>query len=86
MRAAIAALRQQGPARIVVAVPVGSPEVCAEFQNEADEAICALTPDPFYAVGVWYGDFSQTTDEEVRDLLETAAAERTAARRDKATA
>jgi putative phosphoribosyl transferase len=75
MRAAIAALRQQHPARIVVAVPVGAPETCAEFQDEADEAICALTPDPFYAVGLWYGDFTQTTDEEVRDLLEQAAAE-----------
>jgi putative phosphoribosyl transferase len=74
MRAAIAALRQQHPARIVVAVPVGAPETCAEFQDEADEAICALTPDPFYAVGLWYGDFTQTTDEEVRDLLEQAAA------------
>ena len=75
MRAAIAALRQQHPARIVVAVPVGAPETCAEFQDEADEAICALTPDPFYAVGLWYGDFTQTTDEEVRDLLEQAGAE-----------
>lgn len=73
MRAAVAALRQKSPARIVVAVPVGSPEICAEFQDEADEAICALSPDPFYAVGTWYRDFSQTTDEEVRDLLEQAA-------------
>ena len=75
MRAAVAALRQQKPARIVVAVPVGAAETCAEFQDEVDEAICALTPEPFYAVGVWYGDFSQTTDEEVHDLLEQAAAE-----------
>ena len=75
MRAAIAALRQQRPARIVVAVPVGAPETCAEFQDEADEAICARTPEPFYAVGLWYGDFSQTTDEEVHDLLERAAEE-----------
>jgi putative phosphoribosyl transferase len=75
MRAAIVALRQQGPARIVVAVPVGAPETCAEFQDEADEAICALTPDPFYAVGVWYRDFSQTTDQEVYALLEQAAKE-----------
>jgi putative phosphoribosyl transferase len=75
MRAAIAALRQQQPARIIVAVPVGAPETCAEFQDEADEAICALTPDPFHAVGLWYGDFSQTTDEEVRELLEQAAME-----------
>jgi predicted phosphoribosyltransferase len=70
MRAAISALRQRSPARIVVAVPVGSIETCAEFRDEADEAICALTPEPFYAVGVWYHDFSQTTDEEVHDLLD----------------
>jgi len=75
MRAAVAALRQQGPARIVVAVPVGAPETCAEFQEEADESICARTPEPFHAVGLWYGDFSQTTDEEVHDLLERAAEE-----------
>ncbi len=74
MRAAIAALRQRGPARIVVAVPVGAPETCAEFQQEADEAICAVTPEPFYAVGTWYQDFSQTTDEEVQILLDEAAA------------
>ncbi|HYT92459.1 MAG TPA: phosphoribosyltransferase [Gemmataceae bacterium] len=75
MRAAVAALRQQRPARIVVAVPVGAPETCAEFQEEADESICARTPEPFYAVGLWYGDFSQTTDEEVHDLLARAAEE-----------
>lgn len=85
MRAAIAALRQQGPARIVVAVPVGAPETCAEFQDEADEAICAVTPEPFYAVGVWYRDFSQTTDEEVHDLLDRATAEYALVRRDEAT-
>jgi predicted phosphoribosyltransferase len=79
MRAAIQALRKSQPARIVVAVPVGSPEVCAEFETEADDAVCAVTPEPFYAVGLWYGDFSQTTDEEVRELLERAAAERKAA-------
>jgi predicted phosphoribosyltransferase len=73
MRAAIAALRRLEPKRIVVAVPVGAPETCAEFQHEADEAICALTPDPFYAVGTWYRDFSQTSDEEVRELLECAS-------------
>ena len=73
MRAAIAALRQRGPARIVVVVPVGAPEACAEFQDEADEAICAEMSEPFYAVGVGYQDFSQTTDEEVHDLLEIAA-------------
>ena len=73
MRAAIAALRQRGAARIVVAVPVGAPDTCAEFQDEADEAVCARTPEPFYAVGMWYDDFSQTSDEEVRDLLRGAA-------------
>jgi predicted phosphoribosyltransferase len=72
MRAAVAALRQQGPKRIVVAVPVGAADTCAEFANEADEAVCARTPEPFYAVGLWYEDFTQTTDEEVRELLERA--------------
>src|SRR5437016_476218 len=61
MRAAARALRQQGPARLVVAVPAGSPETCAEFSVEVDEIVCAITPDPFYAVGVWYDDFTQTT-------------------------
>src|SRR5438132_5129314 len=75
MRAAVTALRRQDPARIVVAVPVGAPETCAEFQDQADEAICARTPEPFYAVGLWYRDFSQTTDEEVHDLLKRAAEE-----------
>jgi putative phosphoribosyl transferase len=74
MRAAVEALRRLSPARIVVAVPVGAPETCEEFQAVADEAVCARTPDPFYAVGLWYHDFSQTTDEEVRQLLETARA------------
>jgi len=72
MRAALAALREQGPARLVVAVPVGSGDTCADFQHEADEAVCARTPEPFYAVGQWYRDFTQTTDEEVRDLLQRA--------------
>ena len=69
MRAAVAALRRRGPARIIVAVPVGAADTCAEFSEEADETVCARTPEPFYAVGLWYQDFSQTTDEEVRDLL-----------------
>jgi predicted phosphoribosyltransferase len=73
MRAAVAALRRQGPARVVVAVPVGAAETCAEFQSVADETVCARTPEPFYAVGLWYGDFAQTTDEEVRALLHEAA-------------
>jgi predicted phosphoribosyltransferase len=69
MHAAIRALRQQQPARIVVAVPTASPETCVELRTEVDDVICATTPDPFYAVGLWYEDFSQTTDEEVRELL-----------------
>jgi predicted phosphoribosyltransferase len=73
MRAAVAALRKLGPGRVVVAVPVGAPETCAEFRGEADEVVCGQTPEPFYAVGIWYEDFSQTTDEEVRELLERAA-------------
>jgi len=73
MRAAVAALRAQNPARIVVAVPTAAPETCAAFESEVDEVICAMTPEPFYGVGRWYEDFSQTTDEEVRALLEQAA-------------
>jgi predicted phosphoribosyltransferase len=78
MRAAIAALRRQHPAKIIVAVPVGSVETCQEMQQEADEVICASTPQPFAAVGYWYEDFSQTTDEEVHDLLERATEEQVA--------
>ena len=69
MHAAIEALRQQGPARIVVAVPTASPDTCEEMKKRADEVICAITPEPFHAVGRWYQEFSQTTDEEVRELL-----------------
>jgi len=72
MRAAAAALRQRGPARVVVAVPTAAPETCDEFKSEVDEIICATTPYPFYAVGLSYEDFSQTTDEEVREFLEQA--------------
>jgi predicted phosphoribosyltransferase len=72
MRAAAAALRQQNPARIVVAVPVSAPQTCNEYRMGVDEIICAMTPEPFFGVGQWYRDFSQTTDEEVRDLLERA--------------
>ena len=75
MRAAIAALRKQEPARIVVAVPVAAPETCQEVGNSADEIVCLETPEPFYAVGLWYRDFGQTSDEEVRNLLEQAAKE-----------
>ena len=69
MHAAIAALRQLHPARIVVAVPTASPETCEEMRAEVDDVICATTPEPFQAVGRWYQDFAQTTDEEVQDLL-----------------
>jgi predicted phosphoribosyltransferase len=69
MRAAAAALRQQHPARIVVAVPVSAPETCDEYRMGVDEIVCAVTPEPFQAVGLWYEDFSQTTDDEVRSLL-----------------
>src|SRR3982075_319563 len=69
MHAAIQALRQQNPARIVVAVPTASPETCEEMRARADDVICGITPEPFDAVGRWYRDFSQTTDEEVGFLL-----------------
>ena len=73
MRAAIAAVRQQHPARIVVAVPVGAASTCEEFKLEVDRIVCGLTPEPFYGVGEWYEDFSQTTDGEVRKLLQVAS-------------
>lgn len=73
MRAAIAALRRQQPARLVVAVPVASRETCDELRPEVDEVVCAVTPEPFRAVGLWYEDFAPTTDDEVRDLLDRAA-------------
>lgn len=73
MQAAVKALRQQQPGRIVVAVPTASPETCEALRAEVDEIICAVTPEPFYAVGFWYENFSQTTDEEVRDLLARSA-------------
>jgi len=72
MRAAAEALRRLGPSRLVVAVPVAAPETCEEFRGEVDEIVCGRTPEPFQAVGLWYDDFSQTTDEEVQDLLERA--------------
>jgi predicted phosphoribosyltransferase len=73
MKAAIAALRSQNPARIVVAVPTASPETCQELKSTADEIVCAITPEPFYAVGFSYEDFEQTTDSEVRALIQTSA-------------
>jgi putative phosphoribosyl transferase len=72
MRAAVIAVRQQQPARVIVAVPVGAPSTCAELSSEADQVVCVRTPDPFVAVGLWYRDFTPTTDGEVRALLEEA--------------
>jgi predicted phosphoribosyltransferase len=73
MRAAVKALRQRGTAKIVVAVPVGPPDTCREFAEEADEIICLSAPHFFQAVGQYYEDFSQTSDEDVRELLSQAA-------------
>ena len=73
MLAAARALRQENPKQIVVAVPVAASATCNEFRPEVDDVICAVTPEPFHAVGLWYEDFSQTTDQQVRDLLERAA-------------
>jgi putative phosphoribosyl transferase len=73
MRAAVLALRQRDAAEVVVAVPVAPPQTCAELEREADAVICARTPEPFDAVGRWYEDFTQTTDDEVRALVAGAA-------------
>ena len=72
MRAAAQAIRAQGPAKLVVAVPVAASSTCDAFRAEVDEIVCAATPEPFYGVGLWYQDFSQTTDDEVRTLLRRA--------------
>ena len=73
MRAAVQAVRAHDPARVIVAVPVGAPDTCEQFADLADETICARTPEPFSAVGLWYRNFSQTTDDEVRTLLQQHA-------------
>jgi predicted phosphoribosyltransferase len=75
MRAAVKALRQSGAAKIVVAVPVGPPDTCDEFEQLADETLCLSTPPFFQAVGQYYEDFSQTSDDDVRELLTSAAQE-----------
>lgn len=80
MKAAAAALRKQNPARIVVAVPVSAEVTCQSLRAEVDEIVCGATPEPFRAVGLWYRDFSQTTDEEVRDLLARSPYEQTGAK------
>lgn len=73
MRAAVMALRQQHPAKVIVAVPVASHDACAALRATADACLCAATPPAFFGVGAWYRDFSQTSDEEVRALLDDAA-------------
>jgi predicted phosphoribosyltransferase len=75
MRSAVVALRRKEPARLVIAVPIAAPSTCREFKNEVGEVVCARTPDPFHAVGLWYEDFSQTTDDEVRELLSRSSVE-----------
>lgn len=70
MKAAAQAVRLQGPKRLIAAVPVAARETCDDLRTDVDEIICAYTPQPFLAVGMWYADFSQTTDEEVQHLLE----------------
>lgn len=72
MRAAVAAVKTKNPAKVIVAVPVAAPDTCSFFGNEVDEVICVATPEPFYGVGAWYEDFSQTTDKEVIELLDRA--------------
>lgn len=78
MKAAVAGLRKLGPRRIVVAVPVASPEACAEVGEQVDEIVCLVTPTPFWGVGNWYDDFSQTSDDEVRTLLAPSIVEQPA--------
>lgn len=73
MRVAALALKKKEPSRIIVVVPVAPRETCADFESIVDKVICAITPEPFRAVGEWYEDFSQTTDEEVRNLLKQSA-------------
>jgi predicted phosphoribosyltransferase len=80
MRAAAAAVRRLGPARLVVAAPTAAPSAVAALAPVVDEVVCAIEPDPFWAVGAWYADFSQTTDDQDRDILEKAALEPSASR------
>lgn len=75
MRAAVMALNKQNPNRIIVAVPVASSDTCADFQSLVDQVVCLYTPEPFIAVGRWYDDFTQLTDDEVREHLDRAALE-----------
>jgi putative phosphoribosyl transferase len=77
MRSAVEAIRQRQPAKLIIAAPVAARSTCEEFNREADHetCVCLETPEPFFAVGLWYEDFAQTTDEEVRELLALAARE-----------
>jgi putative phosphoribosyl transferase len=74
MRAAVQALRKMQPRAIIVAVPVAARQTCIDLRAEVDDLVCLRTPEPFQAVGLWYENFDQTTDEEVHDLLDRAAA------------
>ena len=78
MRAAVAAVSQLGARGIVVAVPVAAPTVCQSFAPIVDRIVCGATPQPFFAVGPWYVDFAQTTDDEVRALLAASQRRQTA--------
>jgi putative phosphoribosyl transferase len=80
MRAAATALRARNPAAIVTAVPVAAPRTCVSLQSIVDRIVCVYTPEPFHAVGLYYQNFEQTSDDEVRRLLAAAAAERTGRR------
>lgn len=75
MRAAVMALRQQRPASLAIGVPVGAPSTCRSLRREVDELVCPARPDPFRAVGLWYRDFPQASDDEVRELLDEARRE-----------
>lgn len=75
MRAAVVAVRRRHPERLIVAVPVGAGSTCEELGKHVDEIVCATTPEPFFAVGAWYEDFAQTTDDEVSSLLKRAQRE-----------
>ena len=70
MRAAVASLKLRKPAAIIIAVPVAARSTCSELADLVTEVVCPMQPEDFYAVGLWYADFSQTTDEEVMQLME----------------
>jgi predicted phosphoribosyltransferase len=74
MHAAVKALRRQQPARIVVAIPTASPDICMQFHPVAEDVVCLIMPEPFHAVGVWYKEFNQIGDDDVRELLASANA------------